>query len=70
MRGEALFGAEVAASDFQSAFAQARSTLAAKQSRCGRAQGGEHGLNSYQLSFLVKVAWALKRGKWPQKGVI
>jgi hypothetical protein len=27
-------------------------------------------LHSYQLSFVAKIAWALKRGKWPQKGVI
>jgi hypothetical protein len=27
-------------------------------------------LPSYQISFVVKSAWALKRGKWPQKGVI
>jgi hypothetical protein len=25
---------------------------------------------TYQLSFVAKVASALKRGKWPQKGVI
>jgi hypothetical protein len=29
---------------------------------------GGHGLRSYQLSFVAKMA--LKRGKWPQKGVI
>jgi hypothetical protein len=28
-------------------------------------------LRSFHLSFVVvKTAWALKRGKWPQKGVI
>jgi hypothetical protein len=27
-------------------------------------------LRSYQLSFVAKTAWALKRGKWLQKGVI
>ena len=29
---------------------------------------GGNGLNSYRHSFVAKVAWALKRGKWPQKG--
>jgi hypothetical protein len=33
-------------------------------------KGGGHGLHTYQLSFVAKIAWALKRGEWPRKGVI
>jgi hypothetical protein len=38
--------------------------------KADRAQGGTGGLRSHQLSFVVKTAWALTLGKWPQKGVI
>jgi hypothetical protein len=57
----------VAASDFSSAFVQARSTLVTKQS--WQSSRGGHGLRPYlyQKTLVVKVAWALKRGKWPQK---